>query len=228
MTITTEAVILAVPPLPAGAVKVFDWEHPNFTGLPEPVRYFDGTRRVVERGGRRNDIEIVVEGTQYWDGRVERAIRVRDVHGDHELTIERARELSSKLDDAVEEAWQMANYDAPTPSAALSALLTAHDHVIDAHAHAALAAGASPGLGDARTTHAMQLVDQLHQAANSLGKLIDVLNDRAAVGRNRNRRGPASGAGARLQCSPHTAAGAARTWQAVTYRPHRGVFRAYL
>jgi hypothetical protein len=32
-------------PLPAGAVKVFDWEHPDVTGLPETMRYFDGTLR---------------------------------------------------------------------------------------------------------------------------------------------------------------------------------------
>jgi hypothetical protein len=105
MTTTTET--LANVPLPAGAVRVDDWYD---TGTAEPGRYFVGSSWVVERNNHHNrdtDIMILVDGTQYCDGRVERIISVDD----DDLTISQARELAAALVAAADEAEQMASYD---------------------------------------------------------------------------------------------------------------------
>jgi hypothetical protein len=61
-----------------------------------------------------------------------------------------------------------------TANAPRNALLTAHDHLIEGYADAALAAA---GLDGARATRAMQLVDQLHLATEDLAKLLDSLRE---------------------------------------------------
>lgn len=82
-------------PLPAGAVKVFEWEHPDITGLPQPVRYFDGTLRVVTiEQPTTQDVEVQVQGTQWADGAVEREIVVHQMHRDGAITIAQACHLA--------------------------------------------------------------------------------------------------------------------------------------
>jgi hypothetical protein len=56
---TTTATNLADVPLPAGAEKVYEWEHPGHHRLPEPQRWFNGTTRVVEPE-RGDDIDVRV------------------------------------------------------------------------------------------------------------------------------------------------------------------------
>jgi hypothetical protein len=50
---------------------------------------------------------ILVDGTQYCDGRVERIISVDD----DDLTVEQARQLAAALTAAADEFEQMAGYD---------------------------------------------------------------------------------------------------------------------
>lgn len=104
---------LANVPLPAGAVRIVGggWEHLDITGLP--VRYFDGTPRGVELDERHDDIEVLIAGTQYADGRVQREIMLytldtadgqslTDLIGP--LTLAQARQLAAALTAAADEA----------------------------------------------------------------------------------------------------------------------------
>jgi hypothetical protein len=50
-------------PVPAGAVRTYEWED---TATSTPSRYWIGTRRRVD------DAQILLDGTQYSDGRVGR------------------------------------------------------------------------------------------------------------------------------------------------------------
>jgi hypothetical protein len=91
--------------LPAGAVRVREWEWPNRTGHEKPLRYFDGTMRTVERLCG-SDIEVQIEGTQFSDGNIERLVRVTfpGFHGgDDVLTADQARNLSAALAAAADE-----------------------------------------------------------------------------------------------------------------------------
>jgi hypothetical protein len=92
---------LANVPLPAGAVKVYDWDDIEFN---DPHRYFTGTRRVVERD-TDEDISVLVDGTQRPDGRIVRVITVVD--GDREIipsiTPGLARQIGAALIAAADE-----------------------------------------------------------------------------------------------------------------------------
>ena len=95
-------------PLPAGAVKVHEWDDRN-----EQVgafRYFTGTSRVVDRDDRDDDIDVLIEGTQYPDGSVDRLIGIHSLD-DGPLTIGQARQLARALIAAADETEQMSGYD---------------------------------------------------------------------------------------------------------------------
>ncbi|GBE65863.1 hypothetical protein MFM001_23250 [Mycobacterium sp. MFM001] len=96
-------------PLPAGAVKVWDWELPHRTGWAEPSRGFSGSCRVIE--GERDTIQINVDGIQWSSGQCEREIRVY-IHTDAEpLTPARARQLARALIAVADECDELATYD---------------------------------------------------------------------------------------------------------------------
>jgi hypothetical protein len=60
-------------PLPAGAEGANDWESPKQTGHQMPSRYFTGTIRPVGGPGNSLDgIQVVIAGTQFADGTVNR------------------------------------------------------------------------------------------------------------------------------------------------------------
>lgn len=97
--------------MPCGAIKVHPWEGPDITGLPPPVRYFDGTLRVVAiEQLTTQDVEVEMIGQQ-WAGVVEREIVVHQMHRDGPITIAQARHLAAALTAAVEEAELLATYD---------------------------------------------------------------------------------------------------------------------
>ena len=109
MTINTDNP--ANVPLPAGCVRVYDWDPPEVTGYPTASRYFVGTSRVVEVEQHEEDITVTVDGMQWSDGRVERSILVDQTHPDDPLTPQQARELAAALVGAADEFEQMAGYD---------------------------------------------------------------------------------------------------------------------
>jgi hypothetical protein len=92
MTTTTEP--LADVPMPAGAIKVYEWDD---TDTPTLSRYWMGTRRRV------GDAEILLAGTQYSDDRVERCLTVYDVDTERGMTTEFARKISAALMQAANE-----------------------------------------------------------------------------------------------------------------------------
>jgi hypothetical protein len=55
-------------------------------------------------------------GTLHHDGSVTRDVVVRELHADHRLTIEQARQLAAAITDVVAKAEQMAGYDRITVS----------------------------------------------------------------------------------------------------------------
>jgi hypothetical protein len=97
--------------LPAGAALVDDWTD---TRTPTPFRYFEGSRRTVERPHHDTDIDIYVSGTQHHDGSISRDIVVHELHHDHPITLMQARQLAAALTAAADEAEQMAGYDQTT------------------------------------------------------------------------------------------------------------------
>jgi hypothetical protein len=112
MPTTSTATDLANIPIPAGAVRVFDWQMPAVSGHPEPLRYFDGITRVVDRvNSRGDDVEVIIEGTQHSDGQVERAIRVSHIDPDFPMLLERVEELSKAFAAAADEAKTLSSYD---------------------------------------------------------------------------------------------------------------------
>jgi hypothetical protein len=111
---------LANVPLPAGAVRVGGWEHPNSTGLPQSVRYFDGTARDVTGDqrlplgdGRTKTVTVRIKGCQWGDGTVERDITVHELHWEDGMSIAVAAELADSICGAVNEAISMAKLDPP-------------------------------------------------------------------------------------------------------------------
>ena len=95
------AMIGEVPP-PAGAVKVTEW----LDDSPEPFRYFEGSRHVIERDERSEDIHVYVAGIQYVDGRVQREIVVHQLHADEPLrTLAQARQLADAI-NAAADGWE--------------------------------------------------------------------------------------------------------------------------
>lgn len=93
-------------PLPAGAVSVEPWYHPDkpidappSNGEPGSVRYFTGSEWTVERDDPQTALQVQLDGNQYADGRVERFI-VLD--GDP-LTPAQARHLADVLVAAADE-----------------------------------------------------------------------------------------------------------------------------
>lgn len=169
--------LLANVPVPAGAMMVDDWMGPAADGSDDGVRYFTGTPRIVEFDNKAGGIEVTIAGTQYRDGRVDREI-VIDRDFDSALTIDQARQLADAFATAADEVEQMAGNDPVSNDAARDALLTAHDHAIEAHGCAALAAA---GLRGHRATRAIDLVEQFYLATETLGRLIDSLDDEPKV-----------------------------------------------
>ncbi len=89
-------------PRPADAVDVDDWDATNWDDPEDgegPVRCFSGTRRVVECNSS-DDARVAIDGLQYADGRVERAIRISDAE---DLTSGLAREIARALIAAADE-----------------------------------------------------------------------------------------------------------------------------
>jgi hypothetical protein len=94
---------------PAGAIKVDDWMD---TGTPaSPFRYFEGTRWLVDRNNRDEDIDLYIAGIQHTDGSVSREIVVHELHADEPMTIEQARQLAQALTELVAEAETVDGYD---------------------------------------------------------------------------------------------------------------------
>ena len=82
-------------PIPGGAIDVADWYDLD----AEPARYFTGTRRVIARDNRDHDTLVLVDGTQWADGRIERLISVDDDN----VTVEQARQIAAALVEAADE-----------------------------------------------------------------------------------------------------------------------------
>ncbi|MBV9512705.1 MAG: hypothetical protein JO280_01485 [Mycobacteriaceae bacterium] len=75
MTTTTQPQI----PVPAGAVRVYDWDTPEVTGHGWS-RYFVCASRPADE-----NIEIYVDGTQYADGRTSYCITLTDAEKGTEI-----------------------------------------------------------------------------------------------------------------------------------------------
>ncbi|MCW2660132.1 MAG: hypothetical protein JWP83_1284 [Mycobacterium sp.] len=99
-------------PLPAGAVRVDDWElgRTGADGMPNVYRGFAGTRRVVGCDERDRDIAVEVTGLQHGDSSVERTVSVSEIDGPP-LTPATARELGTALIAAADETDEMAGCD---------------------------------------------------------------------------------------------------------------------
>ncbi len=82
-------------PIPAGAIDVADW----YDLHAEPARYFTGKLRVIPRDNRDHDTLVLVDGTQWANGRIERLISVDDDN----LTVGQARQLAAALLEAADE-----------------------------------------------------------------------------------------------------------------------------
>jgi hypothetical protein len=100
MTVTTNPYPDA--PIPAGATRVYDWYDLD----TEPARYFAGPRRVIARH-KRNHTLVLVDGTQWADGRIERIISLDDDN----LTVDQARQLAAALLEAADEVDRWASSD---------------------------------------------------------------------------------------------------------------------
>jgi hypothetical protein len=95
-TIHTENRYPNIPP-PAGAVTVYEWDAPRPFTADLPSRYFVGTRRRVGR------VEILVDGTQWVDGRVELSLTVHGVDNDKNIPTDTARKIAAALTEAADE-----------------------------------------------------------------------------------------------------------------------------
>ena len=91
-------------PLPAGADRIGGWYDVDTS---TPGRYFAGSLQVIERDNRDNDTLVLVDGTQWADGRIEQIISLDD----DDLTVEQARQLAAALTAAADEVEQMSGYD---------------------------------------------------------------------------------------------------------------------
>lgn len=93
-----------LPPPPTGAVDVGEWEQPHVTGHPYASRYWVGSKRIVEiEQHYTDDITVAIDGLQHADGCVERYITVNQMHPDHPITPQQAREVAVALIAAVDE-----------------------------------------------------------------------------------------------------------------------------
>jgi hypothetical protein len=90
-------------PLPAGAVRISDWDLglTGADGMPSVYRGFSGTPRLVDCDDRDRDIEVEVGGIQHMDGRIEHEIYVSEIDG--ALTPATARPLGAALIAAADE-----------------------------------------------------------------------------------------------------------------------------
>lgn len=82
-------------PAPAVAVAIHEWHDAHETR--EASRYFVGTVRRV------GTAEIVIDGTQYSDGRIDRCLTVYGVDTERGMTTEFAREIAAALMQAAHE-----------------------------------------------------------------------------------------------------------------------------
>jgi hypothetical protein len=85
-----------IPP-PAGALTVYEWEDPRPFSDALPNRYFVGTRRRVGR------VEILIDGTQWADGKVELSLTVHGVDDDRNVPTDTARKIAAALIEAADE-----------------------------------------------------------------------------------------------------------------------------
>jgi hypothetical protein len=81
-------------PVPAGAVTTYEWDD---THTPTPSRYWSGTRRRVGRA------EILLDGTQWADGRIDRCLTVYGVNTDQNMPADTARKIAAALMQAANE-----------------------------------------------------------------------------------------------------------------------------
>jgi hypothetical protein len=51
------------------------------------LRFFEGSRWVVDRTDRDEDIDVCIAGMQHHDGSVSRDIVVHQLHSDHPITV---------------------------------------------------------------------------------------------------------------------------------------------
>jgi hypothetical protein len=93
MATTTEPFTDVSPP--AGAVEIHEWHDARDTR--EASRYFVGTVRRV------GDAEILLDGTHYSDGRVERCLTVYGVDTERGMSTEFARKIAAALMQAANE-----------------------------------------------------------------------------------------------------------------------------
>jgi hypothetical protein len=91
-------------PLPAGAVQVDDWDQWG-------CRYFTGSKWLVERDDREEDIECSSTGSQHPDGRLERLMHVHRLHADDPINPAQARQLARALIAAADEYETLTTYD---------------------------------------------------------------------------------------------------------------------
>lgn len=92
MTTTTEH--FADVPTPAGVTTISEWDD---THTSTPSRFWSGTRRLI------GDAEIVLDGTQWADGRVERCLTVYGVNTDQNMPTDTARKIAAALMAAANE-----------------------------------------------------------------------------------------------------------------------------
>jgi hypothetical protein len=94
-------------PIPAGAVEVDDWVSEGDVRF----RYFVGRSWIVRRGApsvpELDYFEVMTDGTQHADGRVERVLRLDDGR----ITVEEARELAAALTAAADEVEMLSRDD---------------------------------------------------------------------------------------------------------------------
>jgi hypothetical protein len=84
-------------PHPAGAITVYEWEDPRPFCAALPNRYFVGTRRQAGR------VEILIDGTQWSDGRTELSLTVHGVDCDENMPTDTARNVAAALIEAADE-----------------------------------------------------------------------------------------------------------------------------
>ncbi|MGV0719007.1 hypothetical protein ABQE93_26765 [Mycolicibacterium sp. XJ662] len=100
--------------MPAGAVSVDSWYHPDQRigdpplngGEPGSLRHFTGSSWAVEYGNG-GSVSVLINGEQHADGRIERNIAIDD----DSFSVGQARQLAAALAAAADEVEQMNNHE---------------------------------------------------------------------------------------------------------------------
>jgi hypothetical protein len=105
--------LLANIPTPAGAGHVGEWIDLD---TPTPFRFFEGSRRLVERPDRGN-ADVWIIGVQHADGAARDIdVVLRMPYHDESLTVVQARQLAAALLAAADEADEMNGIERSTVS----------------------------------------------------------------------------------------------------------------